>query len=132
MMAVDTNVLVRFLVADDEVQAKKVHKLFKKAEASRETFLVPILVVLELLWVLESAYAIQRHEILDSLNDLMMMPVLDFESQGAIRDFIQHGKECKNDLPDLLIGHCAKARGVSDVLTFDRKASRLTLFSLLK
>jgi len=48
MKALDTNILVRFLTNDDAVQAKKVYQLFKNAEAKREHFFVPLLVVLEL------------------------------------------------------------------------------------
>jgi len=52
MKALDTNVLIRFLVADDEKQANRVRLLFKQAEADQQKLYVPILVVLEMLWVL--------------------------------------------------------------------------------
>ena len=52
MKALDTNVLVRFLVKDDEQQAKTVYRLFKQAESKAEAFFIPILVVLETVWVL--------------------------------------------------------------------------------
>ena len=45
MKALDTNVLVRFLVKDDEQQAKTVYRLFKQAESKAEAFFIPILVV---------------------------------------------------------------------------------------
>jgi len=62
MKAVDTNILVRFLTKDDAIQAQKVYELFKKAETKREPLFVSLLVVLELLWVLESVYSIPREE----------------------------------------------------------------------
>ncbi len=64
MNALDTNVLIRFLVADDEKQANRVRLLFKRAEADQQKLYVPVLVVLEMLWVLESVYKIPRHQIL--------------------------------------------------------------------
>jgi len=39
---IDTNILVRFLIGDDETQAKKVYDLFKKAEADRSELFVPL------------------------------------------------------------------------------------------
>jgi len=45
MKAVDTNVLVRFLVRDDEKQAKAVYRKFKQAEANKEVLFIPVLVV---------------------------------------------------------------------------------------
>ena len=55
MMALDTNVIVRFLVRDDEAQSNLVYKRLKKAELERERLFVPLVVMLEALWVLESA-----------------------------------------------------------------------------
>jgi predicted nucleic-acid-binding protein len=82
MKALDTNVLVRFLVRDDERQAQAVYKRFKQSETNREVLFIPLLVVLETIWVLESAYEVTRQEILESVNDLLLMPILEFESQA--------------------------------------------------
>ncbi|CAK8714221.1 MAG: putative nucleic-acid-binding protein, contains PIN domain [Candidatus Electronema aureum] len=132
MKGIDTNILVRFLVGDDETQARKVYDLFKKAEAARSELFVPLLVILELIWVLESVYAIPRHEILDALRELLLMPVLNFEHRPVLHHFIQAAQESKYDLSDLLIAHAAKAQGCEVVMTFDRKAARFALFELVR
>jgi predicted nucleic-acid-binding protein len=131
MKALDTNVLVRFLVRDDKRQAETIYRIFKKAESDREVFFVPLLVVLETVWVLESVYKIPRQEILDSVNELILMPILKFETQSAILNFIYSARETKMDLSDLLIAHSAKFSGCECVLTFDKRASNFRLFELL-
>ena len=132
MKALDTNVLIRFLVKDDELQAKAVYKLFKKAESKAEAFFIPILVVLEIFWVLEAVYEISREEIIDSIDELLLMPILQFEAQSALRSFVSSAREYKTDLSDLLIAHYAKYSGCGPVITFDKKAAKLELFELLK
>lgn len=132
MKALDTNVLVRFLVRDDEQQAKTVYRLFKQAESKAEAFFIPILVVLETVWVLRAVYETTRQEILDSIDELLLMPILEFEAQSAIRSFISSARENKTDLSDLLIAHYAKYSGCDSVITFDKRASKLGLFELLK
>ena len=72
MKALDTNVLVRFLVRDDEQQSKAVYRIFKQAEADKEVLFLPALVVLETVWVLESVYKVARQDILNSLDQLML------------------------------------------------------------
>lgn len=131
MKALDTNVLVRFLVRDDKRQAETIYRVFKKAESDREVFFVPLLVVLETVWVLEFVYKIPRQEILDSVNELILMPILKFETQPAILNFISSARETKMDLSDLLIAHSAKFSGCECVLTFDKRASNFRLFELL-
>jgi predicted nucleic-acid-binding protein len=132
MKALDTNVLIRFLVRDDEQQAETIYRIFKEAESGKEVFFVPLLVVLETVWVLESVYKIPRQEILDSINELILMPILDFEAQPAILSFVSSARETKMELSDLLIAHSAKFSGCECILTFDKRASNFGLFNLLR
>ena len=131
MKALDTNVLVRFLIGDEARQANKVHAVFKSAESRKVEYFVPLLVVMELLWVLDSAYGIPRRDIVDSIHELVSMPILKFESHEAITKFIQSAAESDFDLPDLLIACSAKSSGCDKTLTFDKKASKFELFELL-
>jgi predicted nucleic-acid-binding protein len=132
MKALDTNVLVRFLVKDDERQAKVVYDLFKRTESAKEMLYVPLLVVLETIWVLESVYSVSRSEIIETLNELLSMPLLKFESQPAIKAFATSAMNASTDLADLLIGQSAHHSGCESVLTLDKLASKSALFELLR
>jgi len=131
MKALDTNVLVRFLVMDDEKQARIVRDLFKQAEANQQVLFVPLLVMLEMVWVFESVYDISRNHILDALQKLLLMPILSFDAQEVLQHVIQSARNGSEDLADLLIAHAAVQSGCSTVLTFDKKASTFKLFQLL-
>jgi len=132
MKGIDTNILVRFLVGDDELQAQKVYKIFKKAESSKDELYVPLLVILELTWVLESVYEIPREEIVDSIRELLLMPILKFEHQAALQQFTQVAQGNKYDLSDLIIAYSAKEQGCESVITFDKKASKFYLFEIVR
>ena len=131
MKGLDTNVLVRLLVADDAAQTRRVGSLLRSAERAGESFFVSSLVLLELAWVLESAYACTRAEVLDALERLTMMPVLRIDSLDAVHRAIALGQKGKQDIADLLIGCCAAASGCTSVLTFDRTAAQHELFERL-
>ena len=131
MIALDTNVIVRFLVRDDEKQAQAVYARFKRAEAGRETLFVSLLVVLETIWVLESAYDRSRKEILDSFDELESMPILEFEKAQVLQHLLSEGRKSNADLSDLLIASAAQACGCSGGITFDKKASKFPFFNLL-
>jgi predicted nucleic-acid-binding protein len=66
MKALDTNVLVRLLLADDAVQLAAVKKLLSQAQQ----FSSPITVMQELVWVLE-AHDYTVEEVLHGLNMLL-------------------------------------------------------------
>ncbi|SLM28464.1 PilT protein domain protein [Desulfamplus magnetovallimortis] len=131
MKAIDTNILIRFLTGDDELQAKKVYSIFKKAESDKEELFVPLLVMLEVIWVLESVYEVQRHDILDAVSDILLMPILKFEQHSVLQEWSFSAQKNNCDLSDLLIAHSAKYVGCDSVLTFDKKASKYELFELI-
>jgi predicted nucleic-acid-binding protein len=131
MIALDTNILVRFLVRDDEKQAQAVYSRFKQAESAREVLFVPLPVVLETIWVLESAYDLARPDILDALDGLKGLSILKFEKPAVLQSLIVEGKKTSCDLSDLLIALASHSCGCSGALTFDKKASKLSFFKLL-
>jgi len=131
MKALDTNILVRFLVQDDVKQANKVIQLFTKAEQYNEPFFIPLLVVLEVIWVLQSAYNVSRQDIVLAISDLLQMQVFEFENQKTLRDFVISANKYSYDLSDILISQSALSATCETTLTFDKKASQFELFTLL-
>ncbi|MEZ5453060.1 MAG: type II toxin-antitoxin system VapC family toxin [Thiothrix sp.] len=131
MKAIDTNVLVRFLVQDDEKQAHISTQLLIDAEAGKQPLFVSNVVVLELMWVLRSVYEVPRDAILDSLNELLSMVALEFQDSLSIRDFVSSAQNNTYDLADLLISQVARGKGCDTTLTFDRKAAKAPNFTQL-
>jgi predicted nucleic-acid-binding protein len=131
MKALDTNVLVRFLVKDDAGQSQQVYSLFKQAENDQQRLFVPLLVVLETIRVLQAVYDVDDPDILAALNDLLMMPVLLFEATPVLHAFIGAAKGNYFDLADLLIAQSARGFNCESVLTFDKKAARFSGFELI-
>jgi len=98
MKALDTNVLVRFLVKDDAEQAQQVYKLFKQAENHQQRLFVPILVVLETIWVLQAVYGVDDQDILAVMNDLLLMPVLLFKLSRFCIHLLRRQREITSTL----------------------------------
>lgn len=71
MLGIDTNVLVRFLVRDEEAQFEKARKLIKREVAAGSTVLVNQLVLLETEWVLRSRYSLAKNLIIQAISGLL-------------------------------------------------------------
>ena len=132
MIAVDTNIIVRFLVRDDEVQAEAAYRRLKRAETDRESLFVSLVVLLETTWVLGSAYGKSRREVLDCIGDMRRMPVFEFEKDAVVERLLVVGRSCKADLADILIALSAEANGCEAGITFGKGAAKLPFFELLK
>lgn len=133
MTAADTNVIIRFLVRDDEKQAQRVYRHLKEAETKRKHVFIPLLVVLETIWLLESAYNKSRAEILEAISSMRQMPVFCFEKDDVIERVVNDGQRFgKVDLSDILIAHSAQSCGCDTCMTFDKGAASHPGFHLLK
>ena len=83
MIALDTNVLVRYLVADDARQAEASRLLLQGLTAERPGFVCREVTV-ELVWVLQRAYGFSRDRIAAVLEDLVATEGLEVEAADAL------------------------------------------------
>lgn len=113
MIALDTNVVVRFLVRDDEEQARRARALIDAGPV-----LLPATVVLETAWVLRAAYGRTREEIAAALKDFVALPTVEPRPREAVlRALAWHRGGM--DAADAL--HLASSEGAKAFATFDRR-----------
>lgn len=125
MWAVDTNVLVRYYTADDPAQSAEAVRWLKAHTPCR----VPISVVLELHWVLTSAYAMSAATTANVFRHLLGSPAFKVELSQSVERALQ-ATTGGLDFPDAL--HWALAYDCEGIATFDdrgfaRKAKRMNL-----
>ena len=116
MIALDTNILVRFFAKDDVAQLRKVLRLLDQDEAA---FFVSDLVLVETDWVLRSLYEWTAEEVADAFTRLTAIHNLGFEDEARIRaslDAVRHGA----DLADELIVRTSRGHGAVSLATFDK------------
>lgn len=128
MKALDTNVIVRFLVNDDKVQARRARALLQKAEDTGDALFVTTPVVLEIIWVLSAAYDFTHTEILRALEWLAGMPILEFEDYDGLQQLIGLRRETRAGLPDLLIGLTGRRYACEATVTFEKHLAHTGLF----
>lgn len=117
MIAVDTNVIVRLIVADDAVQGQRAARLFAHAP---EIFVAKT-VLLETAWVLQSAYGFARDAVAEALRRLAGLPnvvVEDAEQVATALDLARRGA----DVADAI--HIAACPEAERFYTFDRRLIR--------
>ena len=70
MIGLDTNVLVRYIMQDDAKQARQAATLIESLTPQRPGF-ISVVALVELVWVLESVYALTRAQIVQALQTLL-------------------------------------------------------------
>tara|TARA_R110002072_G_scaffold88154_1_gene198537 strand:+ start:109 stop:507 length:399 start_codon:yes stop_codon:yes gene_type:complete len=130
VIAVETNVLVRFLVQDDADQARIAGDIFDQL-TDTETGFVSREVLIELVWVLERAYRLGRSEIAGALDALLSSTELVIEGADDVGPALDLYRNDGFGFADLMIAAAARRAGATELVTFDRKAARLPGVRLL-
>ena len=116
MLAIDTNLIIRYLTADHPEQSLKA-----KALIDSEHVFVCTTVLLETEWVLRSAYGFTSIEVANALSAFAGLPRVWLEDAALIAkalDWTIRGM----DFADAL--HLVKAQGCQAFVSFDRRFAR--------
>ncbi|MBN9430472.1 MAG: type II toxin-antitoxin system VapC family toxin [Burkholderiales bacterium] len=124
MPALDTNVLVRYIVQDDLAQFAAAQKLIRRCVDEQLTLFVPITVTLELEWVLRSNYALTKDETIRVLSELFSAEELSFESDRALEVALDLYRDKAADFADCVHIALAVQAGEQQLWTFDKNASK--------
>ena len=125
MAALDTNVLVRFLVQDDARQGAAATRLIRKGVQSGGALFIPVTVVLELEWVLRSSFTFDKASVLQTMFGLLGSFELAFESEGAVEAALGNYADGKADFADCLHAALAMMAQEQPLWTFDRAAAKI-------
>jgi len=112
MRAVDTNVLVRFLLRDDQGQAQRAYAVLTQTPC-----LITLTVLLETEWVLRGVYRLKPQDVVRHLRDVVGLPGVVVSQPHAVAQALDHF-EAGLDFADAL--HLAQAADCAGMLTFDR------------
>jgi predicted nucleic-acid-binding protein len=116
---VDTNLIVRYLVQDQEKQARAAGKLFDACDRGDLVIVVLPAVLAESVFVLESFYEHARSDIASALGTLISSPGVEISGPAVHLDALDRYRKTKVHFVDCLIAATAAAED-TPVATLDR------------
>jgi len=111
MLAIDTNLIVRYLVADNPDQATRARNLI-----DHQDVFVSSTVILETEWVLRSVYGFSSAQCAQALTEFAGLPHVTLEDTAAVATALRWATQGM-DFADGL--HLAKAEGCDAFVSFD-------------
>ncbi|MBM3330148.1 MAG: type II toxin-antitoxin system VapC family toxin [Calditrichaeota bacterium] len=128
MIALDTNILIRLLVADDDDQYLRVERLLDVLEQSGEEALITDITLAETSWVLKTGYKASKSEIVHALeavrNTLGFKVISPISFERALNSF----RNGRGGFADYLLREQALDAGCRAIATFDRRLLQEDLF----
>ena len=130
MIGLDTNVLARYIMQDDPKQALKATKLVESLTHTEPGF-VTLVTMVELFWVLSSAFELSRGQIVEAFDGMIRAKQLVVEQRDQVVRALRAYGSSSADFADCLIERTATAAGCDKVMTFDVGASKQAGMTLI-
>ena len=121
MIAIDTNVLVRYIVGDEPAQSAAAVTFIETDLTAQAPGFISLVVVVELSWVLRRLYGASGETVTAVLRTLLASPQIEIENPEAVARAIAGPHD---DLADVLIHEVGRSAGCDRTITFDRRFAR--------
>jgi predicted nucleic-acid-binding protein len=131
MPALDTNLLVRYVVQDDSAQLAAAKRLITRCVEEGQSLFVPVTVMLELEWVLRSSFEFGKDDVILVVSSLLSAAELSFESERALEVALHLFRESTAEFADCVHVALASQAGEQPLWTFDKRAARVPGATLL-
>jgi predicted nucleic-acid-binding protein len=130
MIGLDTNVIARYVLNDDDAQFAAAAALFASLTAERPGFISHVSLV-ELHWVMHRKYKVPREACVAMINKLVEMRQIEFEDGESVVRALALAEDGA-DFADALIAANGELFGVRETVTFDRHAAKRLGWRLLE
>jgi len=131
MVGIDTNVLVRFIVRDDQQQAEAAKAAIVRAMAANEPLVVSLLTILETEWVLRSQYRFGKEVVVRTFKMLLEAGDVLIEGEETLEQALYLFEDSSADFAGCLMAARYQRMGCATMLTFDEKAAKVPGCELL-
>ena len=132
MIGLDTNILVRFLTQDDPVQSSRARQIIERQLTEENPGFVSLAAMLETAWVLEKIYKLSDQEVAKVIKGILQIETLFIQNEQEVYTAMHALGTGRGSFADALVGALGTWAGCDSTLTFDRKASRLRSFELVR
>lgn len=121
---VDTSVLLRFLVKDDDLKARAVEKLLLTASGKGTVLHILPVTMLEIVWVLEKAYKFGKKEVRGLAEAIINTPQLKVEMGDVFLKALKAYEEKNVKFADAVMAYWGLEKKISIAYTYDEKDFR--------
>ncbi len=131
MIGIDTNVLVRYITQDDELQSNIATEFIENYCSNGNKIFVNHLVICELVLVLKKCYKLSKPKTINIIQHILQVSQFSIENSQIIWQALTDYKKGSADFADYVVGRTNIFNNCDETITFDKKAGKSMGSSLL-
>ena len=129
MIAIDTNILVRYITQDDLQQAEATENLLANYNNKPQSIFINNIVLCEFVWVLEKGYKYTQQQISSTIRTILSTEEFAFEYHNVLWLALEEYELKNTDFSDSLISKLNHNLGYKQTFSFDKSAIKNNLFT---
>ena len=129
MIAIDTNILVRYITQDDLQQAEAAENLLAIYNNKPQSIFINNIVLCEFIWVLEKGYKYTQQQISSTIRIILSTEEFAFEYHNVLWLALEEYELKNTDFSDSLISKLNHNLGYKQTFSFDKSAIKNNLFT---
>ena len=129
MIAIDTNILVRYITQDDLQQAEAAENLLAIYNNKPQSIFINNIVLCEFVWVLEKGYKYTQQQISSTIRIILSTEEFAFEYHNILWLALEEYELKNTDFSDSLISKLNHNLGYKQTFSFDKSAIKNNLFT---
>jgi predicted nucleic-acid-binding protein len=131
VIAIDTNVLLQYLVPDNPEQSEKARRLIDETCSPQDPALINFVSLAETWWVLRRLRKVSKPDLVMMFDELLANECLAFPDTEVVVSAMAAYAEGAADFPDYLIFFDNHRLGADRTVTFDKNAARASFMTLI-
>lgn len=123
MIGVDTNVLARLFLQDDESQTRIAQRFFAQRTVDDPAF-ISVVVIAEFVWLLTARYRYPVEAVHKALGVIFVSANVSIELEETVKAAVYLAEQTGADIADAIIAGLAASQGCRATATFDKTAAK--------
>lgn len=132
MIGIDTNILARYILDDDEIWSAAAQNFIDNTCTIDNPGYINLVVLAELIWLLGVTPGWGRHQISIVISDFLLADNLVLEKAFIVESVLRHYQAGKADFADYLISSLNQDVQANPTVTIDRMAAKSIGFTRLQ
>lgn len=120
MIFIDSNIILRFVLSDDDKLSPLAGKILQKIENGRTKAYLSAITIAEIVYVLLKVYKFDRAEISQKLLPLLQLNNLNVENKPIYDSIFRIFTQQKVDFEDAYLVALMQKKKISKIYSFDR------------
>jgi len=120
---IDANIIIRFLIGDDEKLYKKAAKIFESIEKGKQKAIICEAVMMEVYFVMTKFYKLPKAEVINDFKKILSLNAVMNNDKSILLETLSILEYTNIDILDALL--CAKAKFFDyEILSFDKDINK--------